>query len=292
MRVTHQMVSQQFINQLNRNNKAMETLQGQITSGKKFERVSDSPSAVLQGLTHRSSLAQVEQYQKNAQDGIDWSTAIDGALGNVTDVLHRIRELTVEASNDSNNESDRKTFAVEIRSLLDQAGNIANTAYGSGYLFSGTDLNTQPYQDGTLQQTNENGKEWTIGKGISVTGNVNAASVFGFSVDGKNLFETMDALAQSLENGENPGSHLNSIDQQLEHVITQRTIVGTNQNMLELAANNLDQTHLLNQKMLSNTEDTDIAKAFTELTLQETALKAALSAGSKMMQISLVDFLR
>lgn len=108
MRVTHKMVSQQFIQNLNRNNTSMEKLQGQISSGKKFEKISDQPGATLQGLTYRSTLSHVEQYQKNAQDGIDWSTAIDGALGNVTDVLHRVRELTVEASNDTINESDRK----------------------------------------------------------------------------------------------------------------------------------------------------------------------------------------
>ncbi|MFS0775120.1 flagellar hook-associated protein FlgL [Neobacillus sp. 3P2-tot-E-2] len=292
MRVTHQMLSQQFIQNLNRNNTSMEKLQGQISSGKKFEQISDQPGDALKGLTYRSSLSHVEQFQKNTQDGIDWSTAMDGALGNVTDVLHRVRELTVEASNDSVNSSDRKNIAVEIRSLIQQVGNIANTAYGSGYLFSGTELNTQPYQNDMLQQTSENGKEWSIGQGISVNGKVHASSVFGFEVDGKNLFKTMENLALTLENGENPGSLLNSVDKQIDNLITQRTIVGTNQNLLELAANKLDQAQFLNEKMLSNTEDTDITKAFTELTLQETALKAALTAGGKIMQLSLADFLR
>src|SRR6476661_7818691 len=123
MRVTHQMVSQQFIHNLNRNNTSMEKLSTQISSGKKFEKISDQPGAALQGLTYRSTLSHVEQYQKNAQDGIDWSTAMDGAIGNVTDVLHRVRELTVEASNASVNENDRKNIAVEIRSLIQQVGN-------------------------------------------------------------------------------------------------------------------------------------------------------------------------
>jgi flagellar hook-associated protein 3 FlgL len=292
MRVTHQMVSQQFINQLNRNNKAMETLQGQITSGKKYDKISDSPSAALQGLTHRSSLAQVEQYQKNAQDGIDWSTAMDDALGNVTDVMQRVRELTVQASNDAINESDRKSIAVEVRSLMQQVGNIANSTYGGGYIFSGTNSDTRPYQNGELQQVDHDGKKWNIGKDLNVTANVHTTTVFGYSVDGKNLFETIDALAQALENGENPGLQLSSIDKQMDNVLTQRAVAGSNQNFLELAAKKLNQANFLTQKMLSDTEDTDIAKAFTELSLHETALKAALSAGSKIIQLSLADFLR
>ncbi|WP_462410718.1 flagellar hook-associated protein FlgL [Neobacillus sp. Marseille-QA0830] len=292
MRITQLMISQQFIQNFQRNNTSMEKINGQISTGKKFEKVSEQPGAALKGLTLRSSLSQVEQYQKNAQDGIDWSTAVDGEIGNVTDVLQRVRELTVEASSDTVNENDRKNIAVEISSLIQQVGDIANTAYGSGYLFSGTDLNTQPYQDGVLQETNPSGKEWTIGQGMSVNGKVHAVSVFGFSPDGKNLFETLDGLAQTLEGGENPGSLLNSIDQQLDNLITQRTIVGTNQNLLELAANKLDQAQYLQQKMLSDTEDTDIAEAYTQLTQQETALQAAMTAGSKILQLSLADFLR
>ncbi|NWQ39682.1 flagellar hook-associated protein FlgL [Bacillus sp. EB106-08-02-XG196] len=292
MRVTQQMISQKFIQNLHHSNKSMETLHGQISSGKKYERISDQPGEVLKGLSYRSSLSQIEQYQKNVEDGISWSSAMDGELGNVTNVLHRVRELTLQASNDTNNPSDRKNIAVEVRSLIDQVGNIANTAYGSGYLFSGTDLNTQPYQNGALQPSNTIVKEWNVGQGLSVKGNVHASSVFGFSADGKNLFETIEVVAQTLENGENPGSLLNSIDQQLDHVITQRTIVGINQNMLELASNKLEQSQLLNKKMLSTVEDTDISKAFTELSSQETLLQASLSAGGKILQQSLADFLR
>jgi flagellar hook-associated protein 3 FlgL len=292
MRVTQQMISQQFIQNLHRSNKSMETLHGQISSGNKYERISDQPGEVLKGLSYRSSLSQIEQYQKNVEDGISWSSAVDGELGNVTNVLHRVRELTLQASNDSNNPSDRKNIAVEVRSLIDQIGKIANTEYGSGFLFSGTDLNTQPYQNGALQQSNPIVKEWNVGQGLSVKGNVHAASVFGFSVDGKNLFETIEVVAQTLENGENPGSLLNSIDQQLDHVITQRTVVGINQNTLELASNKLEQSELLHKKMLSTVGDTDISKAFTELSAQETLLQASLSAGGKILQQSLADFLR
>ena len=292
MRITQQMISQQFTRSLQRQNASMEKVYGQISSGNKFDKISEQPGAALNALTLKSSLSQVEQYQKNAQDGIDWSTAMDGAIGNVTDVLNRVRELAVEASSDTINENDRKNIAYEIRSLTEQVGNIANTTYGSGYLFSGTDLNKQPYENGVLQLTNTIGKEWTIGQGISINGKVHATSVFGYSPDGKNLFETLDSLAQTLESGENPGTLLNSIDKQLDNLITQRTVVGTNQNLLELAANKLDQTQFLQEKMLSDTEDIDVAEAYTQLTQQETALQAAMTAGSKILQLSLADFLQ
>lgn len=292
MRITQQMVSQQFLRNIQGNNQAIGTIQGQISSGKKFEKVSDQPIEAIQGLSYRSSLMQVEQYQKNAQDGINWSTAMEDSLSNVTNVLQRARELTVQASSDSNNESDKKRISIEIRSLLQQVGDFANTTYGNDYLFSGTDRNTLPYQNGSLQQTSQDGMQWNIGQGQSVSVKVHATSVFGFSVEGKNLFETLDSIAQTLENGENPSSLLSSMDQHMDNVLTQRGVVASNQKLFELAANKLDQAQFLNEKMLSETEDTDIAKAFTELSLQETAYKASLTAGAKILQLSLADFLR
>lgn len=293
MRVTPQMVSQRFIKNTHKSNESIANLQGQISSGRKFDKISDNPSVSLQGLAHRSSLMQIEQFQKNVQDGTDWLTATDDALGNVTNVLQRVRELMIEASNDTNSDSERKnSFAKEIQNLKEQLGNIANTTFGDRYLFSGINSTYPPYQNGTLTSTGQSPMVWNISQRQNVKINVTADTAFGMEVTGKKLFSTMDSIIQGLEYGESPNSSLSSIDEQLENVLTQRTIVGANQNMLELTANKLDQANFLNQKVLSEKVDTDIAKAYMELTTHETALKASLTAGAKIMQITLADFLR
>ncbi|MFF2448111.1 flagellar hook-associated protein FlgL [Neobacillus sp. NPDC058068] len=292
MRVTQLMVTRNFNQNLQRNNTAIDSLRQQISSGMKYEKVSDNPMAAMKGLSHRSSIMQLNQYQNNAQDGIDWLTAADDALDNATTVLQRIKELTVKASNDTTDEIDRKSIATEIRSLKDQLGSIANTDFMGKYLFSGMDQSKAPYSNGGLQNVVQSGMNWDVGQGMSVSVNVNANSIFGFSVDGKNLFETLDTLVQTLEDGQNPNNLLGAIDKQMDNVLTQRTIVGANQNLLELAANKLDQANFLQQKMWSKVEDTDYAQAYIELTAHETALKASLSAGARLMQPTLVDFLR
>ncbi|MFJ5716443.1 flagellar hook-associated protein FlgL [Neobacillus sp. NPDC093127] len=291
MRVTQLMVTRNFNQNLQRNNTAIDSLRQQIASGVKYEKVSDNPMAAMKGLSHRSSMMQLEQYQNNAQDGIDWLTAVDDTLGNATNVLQRIYELTVKASNDTNDDVDRKSIAVEIRSLKEQLGNIANTNFMGKYLFSGMDQK-RPYSDGILEMGVQPGMSWEIGQGMSVSANVNASSVFGFAVDGKNLFETLDLLATTLEANENPNDLIGVIEKQMNNVLTQRTVAGANQNLLELASNKIDQATSLQEKMLSKVEDTDYAKAYIELTAHETALKASLSAGARLMQPTLVDFLR
>jgi flagellar hook-associated protein 3 FlgL len=291
MRVTSQMVSQRFIKNMHKSNEAIANLQGQISSGRQFEKISDNPTVTLQGLSHRSSLMQMEQYQKNVKDGIDWLTATDDALGSATDVLQRVRELMVQASNDTVGDV-RKNIANEIATLKDQLGNIANTTFGDRYLFSGIDTTTPPYQDGNLTSTGQSSMVWKISQGKNVNINVSADSAFGMEADGENLFATLDSIIQGLASGESPNSLLTSFDKQMDNVLTQRSIAGANQNLLELAANKLDQANFLTQKIWSEKEGTDLTKAYMELSAHETTLKASLTVGSKIMPITLADFLR
>jgi flagellar hook-associated protein 3 FlgL len=292
MRVTPQMFSQRFIKHVHKSNEAIANLQGQISSGRKFEKISDNPSVTLQGLSHRSSLMQMEQYQKNVKDGLDWLTATDDALGSATDVLQRVRELMVQASNDTLGEDVRKNMADEIATLKDQLGNIANTTFGNRYLFSGVDTNTAPYQNGLLSSTGQSGMIWNIGQGQNVSINVTADAAFGMNVNGVSLFATIDSVIQGLKNGESPDTFLSAFDKQMDNVLAQRSKAGANHNLLELAGNKLDQANFLTQKIWSEIEGTDLTKTYMELSAHETTLKASLTVGSKIMPISLADFLR
>jgi flagellar hook-associated protein 3 FlgL len=291
MRVTQLMVSRQFNQNLQRNNTAIDSLRQQISSGKLYGKISDNPLEVMKGLSYQSSQAQIEQYQKNAQDGMDFLSAADDTLGNITDVMQRIRELTVQAGNGTYNGDDKNTMVTELRSLKEQLGSLANNTFGGHYLFSGMDV-TPPYKNGQLQTITPSDLNWDVGKGTSVNVSVNAASVFGYQVDNRDLFQTIDNLAQTIENGQNPSDLLSVIDKQMDNISTQRTVVGLNHNLLDLAANKLDQANLLNQKVLSDTTDTDIAKAYTELSSQQATLNATLTMGAKMIQPTLADFLK
>lgn len=291
MRVTQQMLSRQLIRNIQKNNEAMANYQQQLSSGKKIEKPSDDPIGAVKGLAYRSSLIEIEQYQNNAEDAMNWTDATDEALGEVTNVLQRIRELTVQGSNDTNAAEDKKKIASEIKALQSHIEEIANATLGGRYLFAGTDTDTPPYRDGILS-TNQEKLQWNIGKGASVTVNVSAPQVFGALTDGKNMFETIQSIAQTLESGGNPDSLLSEVDDQIENVLAQRGNVGANQNLLELTINRLSQTNVSTQKVLSDTEDADMAQVITQLMTQETVMKAAMTAGAKIIQPTLADFLR
>jgi flagellar hook-associated protein 3 FlgL len=292
MRVTPQMVSQQFIKNTQKNNSEISKIQQQIASGRKFDKISENPIDALKGLSNRSSLMQIEQYQKNVQDGIEWLTSTDDALDNATNVLHRVRELMIQASNDTMGEDVRKNVANEMMALKEQLGTIANTKFQGRYLFSAADPTKPPYESGELKNIAPNNTlQWNIAQGQSMEVNVGTGNVFVAS-DGQNLFKLIDQIAKDLNLGQNPNSHLSKLDAQMDNMLTQRTTVGAKHNVLELAANKLDKANFLTQKIWSEREGTDVAKAYMDLSAQESTLKASLNAGSKIMQISLADFLR
>lgn len=291
MRITQQMISSQFIQNLQKSTETTSKLQQQIASGTRIGKPSDDPIGTVHSLSYQSTLSDLSQFQNNAKDGISWAQATDSAIGQVTSILQRVRELTEQGSTDTYSDADRKSMATEIRGLQEELGNIANTTLGDRYLFAGTD-NTPPYQNGALQPTIQESVQWNIGKGINVSASINASALFGFSPDGKDLFDTLGSIAQTLENGGNSSSLTSMIDHQLDNVSAQRAIVGTKQNLLESASNQLDQTNTLTTKMLSDTSDVDIAKAYTDLSTQEAVMKASLSVGAKIIPPTLVDFLR
>ena len=85
----------------------------------------------------RTDLAEVNQYDRNVNDAISWVETTEGALGNIGDVLHRIRELTVQGASSQFVDDDIKKINEEIKQLKTQLVNIGNTTYAGRYIFSG-----------------------------------------------------------------------------------------------------------------------------------------------------------
>jgi flagellar hook-associated protein 3 FlgL len=292
MRVTQNMINHQFLRNLQQNYQNMERYNSKIASGRTIQKPSDDPIGTVQAMNIRSSLTQMEQFKQNAQDGLTWMEVTEGALSNLTSVIQRVRELTVQGSNGTNGVNDLRAIASEVGELKDHLGVIANTMVGDRFVFAGTDTHTAPFQNGTFVNTNENPLNWNVGQGMDIKVNMNGTSVFKMEYDGLDIFETLDAIANELQNGNNPERFLKHLDAQLDNVLTQRSILGANVNQLELSVNRLDNMYLSTEKFLSETEDADLAKAITDLTNQETIMRATLSSGSRIFQQSLVDFLR
>ncbi|GAB7389196.1 flagellar hook-associated protein FlgL [Bacillaceae bacterium] len=300
LRVTQGMLNKQMLANLSNSYRALGKYQDQLASGKKINKPSDDPVVAVRGMYYRSTLMEIEQFKRNAEQGQSWMELTDEALGQATDVLQRVRELVVQGSNGTFEQSSLDAIAAEIEQLKEHLGEIANTSIAGRYIFAGTDTLTPPYDAASGSFTNQNGDpiRLEVNKGEYVKINVNGTDVFKFSVtdsDGTNydgIFEVLDGIISDLRNGVSPGKYLDVLDKQTDHILAERAALGARMNRMELTISRLDQSEVTAKKLLSEAEDADMAKVITELKAQENVHRAALAAGARIIQPTLVDFLR
>ncbi|MEH7107186.1 flagellar hook-associated protein FlgL [Bacillus sp. JJ1764] len=296
-RVTQSMLNSNMLFNLNRSNSVMEKYQNQMSSGKKINKPSDDPVTAVRGMVYRSSLNEIGQFKRNADDGTSWMTSTDEALNEVNSVLQRVRELTVQGQNGTNSGTDRNAIADEIHQMKEHLGEIANTQIAGKYIFAGTDVKNPPYRKDTsgvegFQNNNNEKLEMQVGQNNNVQINISGTNIFKYNEDGSGgIFQVLTDLVDNFKSS-SPSDFLEKLDTQIDNVITQRSELGARMNRMELSTSRLDGLEISTTSMLSSEEDVDVSKLIIDLKAQENVHQAALSVGSRIIQTSLVDFLR
>lgn len=287
----------------------MGKLQDQINTGSKISRPSDDPVIAVKGIGYRTNLNKVEQYKRNMGEVENWLDTSDDTLDHVGIALRRVQELVTNAASDTNTDEDREKMKKEIDQIKLQIRDLANTKVGEKYLFSGTN---------TLSPVFENGKfaGQTFTEGDSLTNLVNTANP-GFSnsveievYDGVNLdvntkavdmFAQIDDMLTSIQKdladpagtiGSKIGDHLSTISTVQNKVLENRADIGARQNRVDMMINRLATQEVVVTKQLSDNEDIDYERVITDMITQESIHQAALSVGAKIIQSTLVDFIR
>ncbi|KEH89018.1 flagellar hook-associated protein 3 [Clostridium novyi A str. BKT29909] len=144
MRVTNKMLSNNFLADMRTNLENINQIQQQNTSGKKFRKPSDDPFAVARSMQLHTDINTNKQYGKNITDTSNWLDTTDTALGQVGDVLQRVRELIVSAGNAAYGSDERRAIKDEINEKVGEISQILNTSFGGVYIFGGNRGTTKP----------------------------------------------------------------------------------------------------------------------------------------------------
>lgn len=302
MRVTTLMTSRATVRDLNDGLDRLSTLQRKLSSGKEIERPSDDPYGASRALALRTDVEGLRQQQRNVSDGGAWLETCDTALGKISDAMHRARELLVQGGNDASGPAARAATAAEIDQLIESVKQEANVRYAGRFVFSGTATDTAPYVLGGTDVYAGDGGTITreIGPGVQMPINADVSALLG---DGQTpgddlLLDTLRDIADHLR-GSTPadadalrGSDLSRLDANLDVLNGLRADVGARTNRLAIAASRLAGIEESTTRLLSETEDADVAKAMLEYSTQQAAYNAALRAGANVVQSSLLDFLR
>jgi flagellar hook-associated protein 3 FlgL len=305
MRVTQGMLAENMLRNLSASYARLGKYQDQLATGKKINRPSDDPVVAMKGMMYRTNLTEVEQYKRNFSEAHNWIDSSDSALDEATQVLQRIRELVVQASNDTYDASQRAAIAQEVQQLTDHLVSIANTKVGDKYIFNGTDTLQQPVD---LNQTppvvpgNTDQVKIELSQGIYIPVNVDPTKVFSYDSantppqPGNGLFSDLELLNQDLNNptksGKDINQYLSYIDKHMNNFLSARAELGARMNRVELMKDRVDQQEVIANRILSDNEDADMERVITDLKTQESVHRAALGVGARIIQPTLLDFLR
>ncbi|WP_262173794.1 flagellar hook-associated protein FlgL [Saccharococcus sp. Marseille-Q5394] len=297
MRVTQSMLSNNMLRNLSTSYNKMGKLQEQLSSGKKVNRPSDDPVVVMKGMGYRMQVDKVATYQKNLGEVNNWLDSSDDALDGVGQVLHRAKELVTNAANTgAMTPEDREKIKIELKQLQEQIQDLANTKVGDKYIFSGT-MTDKPLYNKAI---NASGDVIGIETGPSFKNRVEIEVFDGVSLkvntDAAEMFKNIDDLFKEIENigvdGNGFSDALSKIDIHMDAVLTARADIGARSNRAELMNNRLEMQEGAAKKQQSENEDIDYEKVITEMLTHESIHRAALSVGARIIQPSLVDFLR
>lgn len=301
-RVTERMLSGQLLADLHRSQSAMARAQRDIASGVRLHAASDDPLAVQNVLRLKGELEGIAQDQRSVSDARGWLDTTETALGELTEIVQRARELAVQAANGTASQADRQAVAKEIEQMIGLAKSAANATFAGRYVMSGTATDTPPY---TPSGADTYGGDTSpiarsLGPGVSIQVNVTADSILGegnfADPADTGLISSLRKLAFDLSPAGNPADigtdALRRLDADLEAITSARGSVGALSNRVDAANARLMQAQESTISLLSEHEDTDMAKALIDLSTEQAVYQAALQSGSALIQPSLFDFLR
>jgi len=277
--------------------------QQQISTGKQVNLPSDDPTAYAAIQTLKNKQSSLTQYGRNitiAQQSLN----LEGtALTQTSSLLSRLKELTIQADNGTNNKADRQAIAAEMTQIKDQLISLANTTDANGdYIFGGTKSQVQPFtpsSDGTqVDYAGDDGRRnVNIGDGISTAMASNGQEVFmsvpvGSPPIQKNIFDMVQSAITDLNNGNAPTTSDGDFQAAIDHISIYESINGARMNKANTAQQSQQAQMTQLQEAQSSLEDTNVTAAATKLSQETLDLNASEAAFSKITQLSLFNYIK
>jgi flagellar hook-associated protein 3 FlgL len=284
-------MTQTAMRQLQSNLTELARLQEQATSQRAFAAPSDDPAAAATALALHAEQRRNDQYARNIDDGLAWVTAADGAITASTSLLGRIRDLTAQGANDGALDATAKeALAVELEGIRKELLAQANTRLLGRSVFAGTSDTAAFAAD--YSYSGVPGAEVTrrVSDGASVRVDTDGAAVFGTGDD--SVFALVDKIVADLRSGTNVGPRLAEIDSRRTAMLGVQGSVGTRQSQIERAKEAAVQNSVSLESRRTAVEDVDSIEVLVRLQAQELVYRSALAVNARVLQPSLMDFLR
>ena len=182
MRVTSQTQQRNALNNIFRITEAMFNAQKEITSGKKIQKPSDDPSGMRDTLALRTNIKQIKQFDRNINSNQLFLSRGESALDSIGVSLSRAKELSMVELGGMSTSETRGYAKTELDNIISKVLQDANTKVKNMYIFSGTDVNTTPFEvsaSGAVYKGNSDNLMVQIEEDINVKVNIPGSEVLG-----------------------------------------------------------------------------------------------------------------
>ncbi len=302
-RVTHRMMADSALHNLQANLGRVQQLNQQLTSGKSITKPSDDPAGTVSALQVRSDLRAQAQYSRNADDGRAWLTTSENALTSGLALMNRARSLTLQGlSTGSTTPESRQALAVEIRGLRQEMAGLANSTYLGRPVFGGTTAGQQAFDPVTGAYVGDAGTvDRRLDASTTVRVDTGGIAVFGGTAAAgttpadptTSIFAVLDRIEQHLTGDDTQlQADLVELDVALSRMTGAVADIGSRYARTDRLQEIARDTSLSMTAQLSQIEDIDLPRTILELQTQQVAYQASLGATAKVIQPTLMDFLR
>jgi len=286
-----------FLSDLEGNYRMLSESQRQVSTGKRILTPSDDPVGIAISLGLRRDQSATDAWGRNIDDSLTWLNTTDRALGQALEIVQRARELAVQGGNGTLSVASRQLIADEVSSLKSQFVEVGNSSLAGRFIFGGTATDTQPFDPATETaaapiNTTLINREVAQGSVISV--NITADRLQDPPGATADIFTVIDNLTAALGTNDSSAisAALGALDDHQNNISALRGEGAAKINRLELTSSRFSAQKIATGDQLSRIEDADMAQAITDLSMRESVYNAALATGARVIQPSLVDFLR
>lgn len=318
MRITNTAMVRSHLYDTQQNLSRMNKINEQINSGKVVNRVSDDPHKAIRIMNMNNEIRYTEKYNYNIDETVGWMNNTDASLENFGNLLKDVKDNIIKVGNGTYSQEEIKAINAEMNEKIKEMADVLNTTYGGKYMFGGSNVEEAPIklienQDGTVkleinQNSNTEDLKADISDGTSIDYNVSVGEIFNVKDEnGKtvNLLDEVNRLSKlmnDIANGDEQtsanarkellGDVKGNIDKLYNHALDERTSLGVRVSTAE-KIKELNDENILNMKsVLSLDQDVDHVEKFIELKSAELVYQASIQVGTKLIQPTILDYMR
>lgn len=301
LRITPQIIVANATASAQQETSQLATLQQQISTGLRILQPSDDPLAAMQVSSEQTYNNQLDAYHQNVTDAQAKLNTSVSTLTQVSNLLAKAKDVALQGSNSTISTTALQAMGAQVGSILNEVIQLANTQQAGQYLYGGTASQAKPFSVNAQGQVVYNGSAESmsepIGQGLQVQTLYSGNQVFQSS----GVFQTLGTLRDNLNNANNlsPNAQVTAIQQSLQALDDANNGVLNTVGQQSASLQNLqgiDQhiqdVQLQTKQQIGNLQDADVSQLVIGLQEQQNALQATLYSASRVMSLSLLNFLK